>query len=69
MSQSILENPWLTKYVGGQTLLHYAARNNSKEIGEVLISKGANINAIDIIYLNIIGYSLILFKISMSVII
>ena len=34
--------------------LHYAAKQNSKEIGEVLISKGADINAIDIIYLNII---------------
>ena len=28
--------------------------NNSKEIGEVLLSKGADINAIDIIYLNIL---------------
>ena len=27
---------------------------NSKEIGELLISKGADINAIDIIYLNLI---------------
>ena len=32
--------------------LHIAAENNSKEIGEVLISKGADINAIDIIYRN-----------------
>ena len=32
------------------TPLHYAAYNNSKEIGEVLISKGADINAKDIIY-------------------
>ena len=30
--------------------LHYAAMNNSKEIGELLISKGADINAKDIIY-------------------
>ena len=30
--------------------LHYAAKNNSKEIGEILISKGADINAKDIIY-------------------
>ena len=36
-----------------QTPLHYAAWNDSKEIGELLISKGANINAKDIIYLNI----------------
>ena len=33
------------------TPLHCAAENNSKEIGELLISKGADINAIDIIYL------------------
>ena len=34
--------------------IHWAAKNNSKEIGEILISKGADINAIDIIYLNIL---------------
>ena len=33
-----------------KTLLHIAARNNSKEIGEILISKGADINAKNIIY-------------------
>ena len=33
--------------------LHYAAKNNLKEIGEILISEGADINAKDIIYLNI----------------
>ena len=32
--------------------LHYAAEKNSKDIGELLISKGADIKAIDIIYLN-----------------
>ena len=37
-----------------KTPLHYAAFKNSKEIGKVLISKGADINAKDIIYLNII---------------
>ena len=36
------------------TPLHFAAWLNSKEIGELLISKGADINAKDIIYLNII---------------
>ena len=41
------------------TPLHYAAWKNSKEIGELLISKGAYINAIDIIYLNIIIFFLI----------
>ena len=30
-------------------MLHYAAKNDSKEIGELLISKGADINAKDII--------------------
>ena len=33
-----------------KTLLHYAAQYNSKEIGKILILKGADINAIDIIY-------------------
>ena len=33
-----------------KTFLHYAAHYNSKEIGEILISKGADINAKDIIY-------------------
>ena len=37
-----------------ETLLHIAAKNNSKEIGELIISKGADINAKGIIYLNII---------------
>ena len=45
---------------GGKTPLHYAAENNSKKIGEVLISKGADINAKeDIIYLNILMLFLI----------
>ena len=37
-----------------QTPLRIALEKNSKEIGEILISKGAHINAKDIIYLNII---------------
>ena len=36
------------------TLLHIAACNNSKDMIEILISKGADINAKNIIYLNII---------------
>ena len=35
-----------------QMPLHSAALNNSKEMSELLISKGADINAIDIIYRN-----------------
>ena len=34
--------------------LHYAAQNDSNKIGEILISKGADINAKNIIYQNII---------------
>ena len=37
-----------------KTPLHYAAENDSNKIGEILISKGADINAKDIIYQNII---------------
>ena len=33
-----------------KTLLHYTAENDSIKIGELLISKGADINAKDIIY-------------------
>ena len=33
--------------------MHIAAMNNSKEIGELLISKGANIKSIDVNYQNI----------------
>ena len=40
------------------TALHIAAANNSKEIGELLISNGADINAIDIVYLKIIVFFL-----------
>ena len=36
-----------------KTPLHIAVRKNSKEILELLISKGADINGKDIIYLNI----------------
>ena len=42
-------------------MLHYAAYGNSLWIGELLILKGADINAKDIIYLNI----LILFLINL----
>ena len=34
------------------TPLHYAVKNNSKEVGELLILKGADINVKDIIDLN-----------------
>ena len=36
-----------------KTPLHIALENNSKEIGKILISKGADINAKDIYYQNI----------------
>ena len=36
-----------------RTPLHIAAMRNSKEMIKLLISKGANINATDIIYLKI----------------
>ena len=35
------------------TPLHWAGFTNSKEIGKLLISKGADINVFDIIYLKI----------------
>ena len=37
-----------------KTPLHYAAEKDSNKIGELLISKGADINAKNIIYQNII---------------
>ena len=37
-----------------ETPLHIAAANDSNRIGELLISKGADINAIDIIHQNIL---------------
>ena len=36
-----------------ETPLHRAAAGNSKEIGEILISKGADVNAKTIIYLHL----------------
>ena len=36
-----------------KTPLHLAAENNSKEVGELLISKGADINAKNLIHLTI----------------
>ena len=33
-----------------RTPLHYATENNSKDIGDLLLIKGADINVIDIIY-------------------
>ena len=37
-----------------RTPFHHAAEKNSKEIGELLISKGADINAKNIIHINIL---------------
>ena len=39
--------------LNNKTALHYAAEKDSDKIGEILISKGADINAKDIIYQNI----------------
>ena len=36
--------------VNNYTPLHYTAESNSNKMGELLISKGADINAKDIIY-------------------
>ena len=38
--------------LNNKTPLHIAAREDLNKIGELLISKGADINAIDIIYQN-----------------
>ena len=43
-----------------KTPLHYAAENKSEDIGELLISKGANLNAEDIFHI----YITIFFKIN-----
>ena len=37
-------------FINNRTPLHYAARNDSNKAGELLIWKGADINAKDIIY-------------------
>ena len=37
-------------YKNNRTPLHYAGENDFIKIGELLISKGVNINGIDIIY-------------------
>ena len=41
------------------TPLHWAVEKNSKEMLEILISKGANIHAKTIIYINILIFFLI----------
>ena len=41
------------------TPLHYTGWNNSQEVQELLVSKGANLNIIDIIYLYVIVLFLI----------
>ena len=48
----------LIKY--DQTPLHIATEKNSNKIGELLISKGADINEIGIIYQNILYLFLIM---------
>ena len=46
----IIENKERNLNKNNITLLHSAAMNDSNKIGELLISKGADINAKDIIY-------------------
>ena len=43
-----------------RTPLHFAAENNSKDLGEILISNGADINENDCNYSNIILFFLII---------
>ena len=56
----ILENDVINTPLNkkGQTLLHYATKRNSKEMFEILISKGADINATAIKYQTIIIFFL-----------
>ena len=46
-----------------KTPLHYAAISNSKEIAELLISKGADFDAKDIIFQNVEIVTLLLIRI------
>ena len=55
----IISNKQRKSYIKNKTPLHYALERNFKEIGEVLITKGANVNAKDIIYQIIITLFLI----------
>ena len=41
---------YLQDYKDGVSPLHYVAENNLKDIGEILLSKGANLSSKDIIY-------------------
>lgn len=45
----IKRNPWLlkTKYFFGLTLLHLACANDQKEMAELLLTSGAEVNALD----------------------
>ena len=49
----IIEIKERSLHLNNRTPLHIAAKNKSEKIGELLISKGADINAKDIIYQNI----------------
>ena len=50
----IIKNKRRKLYKKDQIPLHFALEKNFRETGALLISKGADINAKDIIYLNII---------------
>ena len=51
---SIISFKWRKFNNKNKTPLHYAVQKNLKEISELLITKGADINAKDINYQNII---------------
>ena len=51
---NLILNKWRKLNQRDDAPLHYAARKNSTEIGELLIAKGVDINPKNIIYLNII---------------
>ena len=50
----VIENQWGELNQKNKTPLHIAAENNSKEIAELLILEGADINIKDLFYPNLL---------------